>query len=295
MIKPSLCCISLTGQDGGRKFQTMTYKRFASMPRQDALQILGDRILNNIDVATYCVRFCDAQGWDYRFSSALFPLITYDKAQVVINDLPNIEKINEAFSRLSWVIQVRPEIIVSPDGDFTELSFATECIVTHFFGRGCAAFELNRSSLADKSCVIDAQAIGECGQMLLSKVANLGRAVRDGHYPAKLNADFRDTSQKVGQNRLTKYFAAEQGQPFIESVVCSSGFDERLPLSVISYGLSDLFTGLWARGVHYLKWQGSLAEAQLYVQHTFSEEQLHEYLLDKSDYEIRAKVSTIGE
>lgn len=117
MIKPSLCCISLTGQDSGRKFQTMTYKRFSSMPRQDALQILGDRILNNIDVATYCVRFCDAQGWDYRFSSALFPLITYDMAQVAIDDLPNIEKIDEAFSRLSWVIQVRPGLRLSSHPD----------------------------------------------------------------------------------------------------------------------------------------------------------------------------------
>lgn len=189
------------------------------------------------------------------------------------------------------------KIVVSPDGDFTELSFAIECAITHFLGRGCAAFELNRSSLGDKSCVIDVKAIGECGQMLLSKVANLGYAVQNGTYPKKLSMDFRESLKNVssvGQNRLTKYFAAEKGQQFIESVICSFGFDERMSLSVISYGLSDLFTGLWARGVQYLKWQGSLEQAQLYVQHTFSQEKLQEYLESKEDYEIRAKVSTIS-
>ena len=45
-----LCCISLKLQelDEPVKFQTMTYKRFSSFPREEALSILVDRILNNM-------------------------------------------------------------------------------------------------------------------------------------------------------------------------------------------------------------------------------------------------------
>ena len=47
-----LCCISLDLRelDTPLKFQTMTYKRFDSLPREEALSILGDRILNNLTV-----------------------------------------------------------------------------------------------------------------------------------------------------------------------------------------------------------------------------------------------------
>lgn len=188
------------------------------------------------------------------------------------------------------------KIIVAPDGDLTELSFAIECILANFIGRGCAAFEINRSKLADKSCVLDAKALMECGPMILSKVGNLGYAAQSGNYPIKLSHDFLADRERVaheGQNRLAKYFASAKGESFTESVICSYEFDPRLPIAHITYGLSDMFTGLFAKGVTYLKWQGSMKQSQLYVQHTFSETELHKYLLAEQDYDLRRKVSTL--
>jgi hypothetical protein len=136
--------------------------------------------------------------------------------------------------------------------------------------------------------------------MVLSKVGNIGYAVQSGTYPLILNHDFlkeveakREPVIHEGQNRLSKYFASLQKENFIESVVCSYDFDPRVPLSHITYGLSDMFTGLFARGVTYLKWQGSMKESQLYVQHKFPEKELHDYLMASQDYELRRKVRTL--
>lgn len=193
------------------------------------------------------------------------------------------------------------KIIVAPDGDMTELSFATECVLSNFIGRGCASFEFSRSSLADKSCVIDAKTLENAGPMILSKVGNLGYAVQNGTYPRILSRDFlkemkseREPVIQEGQNRLAKYFASLQKEGFTESVVCSYDFDARVPISHITYGLSDMFTGLWAKGVAYLKWQGSMKQSQLYVRHKFPEKELHEYLMASQDYDLRRKVSSLS-
>ena len=74
-MKPGLCCISLTLKEQNYSFQTMTYKRFSSLPREEALQILGDRILNNLVVTNKTIEFCHKNNWVYRVSSDLFPLI----------------------------------------------------------------------------------------------------------------------------------------------------------------------------------------------------------------------------
>lgn len=196
-------------------------------------------------------------------------------------------------------ILFRPDsakIIVSPDSDLTEVSFSIEAVLSNFLGRGVAAFEFNRSKLGDKSCVIDAKSLVPSGQMELSKVGNIGYAVTNGLYPRTLKMDFLADKERIaheGQNRLTKYFASMKREKFTESVVVSRDFDPRVPLTHISYGLSDMFTGLFAMGVNYLKWQGSMKESQLYVQHTFSEEKLHQYLLAAQDYDLRRKASTL--
>jgi len=198
-------------------------------------------------------------------------------------------------------ITFRPEsakIVVSPDSDLTELSFAVEAVLSNFIGRGCASFEFVRSKSENKSCVLEAKTLVPVGPMVLSKAANIEYAVKDGKYPRALTQNFLKEPAfrsvvSEGQNRLTKYFASMQ-QDFIESVVCSYDFDPRVPLSHITYGLSDMFTGLFAKGVTYLKWQGSMKESQLYVRHKFPEKELHDYLkLTAQDYELRRKVSTL--
>lgn len=100
-----LCCISLSLKDQGYSFSTMTHKRFASLPRGDALCVLGDRILNNLYVTNLCIQHCADNNWCYRLSSDIFPLITYDKANVDLTDLPNYDDILSAMDDIYHVIK----------------------------------------------------------------------------------------------------------------------------------------------------------------------------------------------
>jgi UV DNA damage endonuclease len=101
-----LCCISLDLQelDEPVKFQTMTYKRFSSLPRDEALSILGDRILNNMYATNDIIKHCIANDYCYRISSDLFPLITYDAANIELTDLPNYDDIEDSFDILEDTI-----------------------------------------------------------------------------------------------------------------------------------------------------------------------------------------------
>ena len=93
MTQLGLCCISLDLKEAGYSFQTMTYKRFSSLPREEALEILGSRILNNMQVTHAHIQYCADNNYCYRISSDLFPLITYLAADVILTDLPNYAEI----------------------------------------------------------------------------------------------------------------------------------------------------------------------------------------------------------
>jgi UV DNA damage endonuclease len=105
-MRYGLCCISLELQelDDPIKFQTMTYKRFSSLDREDALEILGDRILNNMRVTNSIMQHCAKHNMVYRISSDLFPLITYDEANIDLEDLPNYDDIQESFDTIAETI-----------------------------------------------------------------------------------------------------------------------------------------------------------------------------------------------
>lgn len=105
-MKYGLCCISLNLQelDEPVKFQTMTYKRFSSLPREEALSILGDRILNNMTTTNAIINYCSQNNFVYRLSSDLFPLITYDDANIELEDLPNHDDIQDAFDSIAQTI-----------------------------------------------------------------------------------------------------------------------------------------------------------------------------------------------
>jgi UV DNA damage endonuclease len=106
-MKFGLCCISLDLQerDPPLKFQTLTYKRFSSLPREEAIGILGDRILNNMIVTNETIKYCSENNLAYRLSSDLFPLITYETAGVDLSDLPNHDDIQDAFDLIENTIK----------------------------------------------------------------------------------------------------------------------------------------------------------------------------------------------
>ena len=107
MIKKGVCCIvlSLEEQDPPLKFKTITYKRFASLPREEALGKLGDVILNNLVVTREAIKYCASRDLNYRISSSIFPLLTYDKAEVTLEQLPNLSDINKEIDNVRLQVE----------------------------------------------------------------------------------------------------------------------------------------------------------------------------------------------
>lgn len=99
-----LCCISLKLKEQGHSFQTMTYKRFNSLDREDAIRTLGERILNNLAVTNETIKFCGDNNYSYRVSSDIFPLITYDEANISLEDLPNYDEIQNHLDEIEKTI-----------------------------------------------------------------------------------------------------------------------------------------------------------------------------------------------
>jgi UV DNA damage endonuclease len=126
-----LCCISLKLQelDPPVKFQTMTYKRFSSLPRQESLSILGNRILNNLIVTKETIKYCSEKNYVYRVSSDIFPLITYDEANVNLEDLPNYDLIQDEFDNISQTIADTNVRVSCHPSEFNSLSSLSDKVV----------------------------------------------------------------------------------------------------------------------------------------------------------------------
>ena len=131
MIRPGLCCISLTLQerDPPVKFNTMTFKRFSSLPREEALSILGDRIHNNMVATNEVIKLCAENNWCYRLSSDLMPLISYDKASVDLTDLPNHDDIQDVFDEIEETIRSTSVRVSAHPDQFNVLASPDEKVV----------------------------------------------------------------------------------------------------------------------------------------------------------------------
>lgn len=130
-VKPGLCCISLSLQerDPPVKFNTMTFKRFSSLPRSEALEILGDRILNNLQTTNETIKFCGENNWDYRVSSDLFPLITYDEANVSLEDLPNHDLIQDELDNIEQTIKDTDVRVSAHPSEYNSLASLSDKVV----------------------------------------------------------------------------------------------------------------------------------------------------------------------
>jgi len=145
-----LCCISLKLKEQNIGHQTMTYKRFNSLPRAEALSILGERINNNLLTTNETIKFCSENNYAYRVSSDIFPLITYDEANVSLEDLPNYDDIQDSFDLLAQTIADTNVRVSSHPSEFNSLSSLSDKVVektitelnfySSFFDRiGCPA------------------------------------------------------------------------------------------------------------------------------------------------------------
>ena len=102
----ALCCISNVLAERGLKFQTMTFTRFASLPRTDAIRTLSQRILNNFVVTNATIQHCADTGISgYRLSSSLTPVIDHPLVNLTLRDLPNWSDIRDALDAISATIK----------------------------------------------------------------------------------------------------------------------------------------------------------------------------------------------
>ena len=97
----NLCCISNELKEQGYKFQTMTWKRFNQLRDEHgaeyALDQLGQRWLNNVEVTRLCIEHCSDNRWGYRVSSSLFPCLTHPDFNYSVTDVPQYAQIVEEF------------------------------------------------------------------------------------------------------------------------------------------------------------------------------------------------------
>jgi UV DNA damage endonuclease len=129
MNRLGLCCISLKLKEQNIGHQTMTFKRFNSLPREEALTILGDRILNNLETTRKTIEFCGENNYTYRVSSDIFPLITYDEANVSLEDLPNHYEIQEEFDNIEQTIKTTNVRVSAHPSEFNSLASLCDRVV----------------------------------------------------------------------------------------------------------------------------------------------------------------------
>jgi UV DNA damage endonuclease len=99
MIRYGLCCISIALQARKLRFQTMTWKSFSSFPREKAIEILSQRVENNLLVVESVIQLCAENNWTYRVSSDIIPLLTYKKAELTWDQFPNRDRLDAIFKR----------------------------------------------------------------------------------------------------------------------------------------------------------------------------------------------------
>ena len=97
----NLCCISNELKELGYSFRTMTWKQFNKIRdtegEERALFLLGERWFNNVVVTLETIEMCAREGWGYRVSSSLFPVLTHPDFKYDISDVPQYDQILELF------------------------------------------------------------------------------------------------------------------------------------------------------------------------------------------------------
>jgi len=117
----NLCCISLLLKEQGFSFQTLTWKRFNELGRDEGLKILSDRILNNAKVTQKTIEYCAKNKWGYRLSSTLFPLISFEEANIQLEQLKDYNEIIRVLSLSGEIARNNAVRLSSHPGEYTTL------------------------------------------------------------------------------------------------------------------------------------------------------------------------------
>lgn len=110
----------------------MTYSRFSSLPRQQALETLSFRILNNFVVTEKIIRYCKASGFSsYRLSSDLTPIINHPSVDVKLQDLPNASAIFESLSSIAKAVKETGLKISAHPSEYISLTSPKEEVISN--------------------------------------------------------------------------------------------------------------------------------------------------------------------
>lgn len=196
---------------------------------------------------------------------------------------------------------------ISADCVLTEIAFAVESVTSHFLGRGISQFDCTRTRQENGNCTLQFKSLSTLRftkPMALSKVCSIGYAVGQKYFPSNIHASelfqlgekgfekiVSDGQHKHGGSILV---GRKKGENETTSVIDTFHLKPEVSLDVLTYGLGDMFTGLFALNCNYVKWQGSLNKTQLYIRHKLTEEQLNQFLKSNSDYDIRQKVKNLS-
>lgn len=96
----NLCCISLTLKKSGSNHRAMRFTQFEKQNRSDALHVVGERIVENLQTTLDTMKFAKQHGWGYRISSTLFPLFNLSHADVNMNTVPNAQQIDDKLQQI---------------------------------------------------------------------------------------------------------------------------------------------------------------------------------------------------
>lgn len=211
---------------------------------------------------------------------------------------------------MNVMINYSPEnvaVLIDANATLTEVSFAMESVTGYFIGRGVSGFECIRSSGQQGNCILSIKPLSKAGPMEISKVGTIAYAISQGLFPEDIPAsqlfqvehDFEksisDGQHKHGtmKKQVSLLGSKKEGKDTV-SIIESFYLKPDLPLTVLSFGLADMFTGLFALDCEYIKWQGSLKKTQLYIKHNITEEALKRFLMSNHDYDINRKVSSLS-
>ena len=130
----SLCCISNQLGRSGIKFQKMTYTRYKALPKNEAIKILSERILNNFVVTHKTIEHCVNLGLEgYRLSSDITPVINHPDVDLQLENMPNFDIINSIIKITSQLIKDSGIRITAHPSEFISLTSNNAEVIANSF------------------------------------------------------------------------------------------------------------------------------------------------------------------
>jgi len=83
----------------GIGFGTTTKKRFLQLERKQAIALASSKALQNINTTFETIKYCHSNNWNYRVSCNLFPLLSLPEANLVYEEYPDYNQIEDLFNQ----------------------------------------------------------------------------------------------------------------------------------------------------------------------------------------------------